>query len=72
MLSLAQQISRCQFAIAANFIGDHQRFGRPGKQVDADPTEQLTLGFGSKALPGPTRISTGAIDWVPSPIAATA
>ena len=44
MLGLAEQIGRAHFAIDA-VVGDDQRLGRPGEQIDADPAEQLPLGF---------------------------
>ena len=52
MFGLAEQIGGAQFAIGANVIGNHQCFGRPGKQIDADAAEQLALGFGNKGVAG--------------------
>ena len=44
MLGLAQQIGGADFAVDA-VVGDDQRLGRAGEQVDADAAEQLALGF---------------------------
>jgi hypothetical protein len=33
-------------------VGDHQRLGGAGEQVDADPAEQLALGLGDKGVAG--------------------
>ena len=50
MFDLAQNVGRRHFRIAADLVGNDQRFGRPGKQVDADPAEQLPLGLGDKGI----------------------
>ena len=44
VLGLAQQIGGAEFAVDA-VVGDHQRLGRAGEQVDADAAEQLPLGL---------------------------
>ena len=44
MLGLAEQVGGAEFAVDA-VVGDHQRLGRAGEQVDADAAEQLALGF---------------------------
>ena len=44
MLGLAQQVGGADFAVDA-VVGDHQRLGRAGQQVDADAAEQLALGL---------------------------
>ena len=50
MLRLPQQVGRGQFAVAADLVRDHQRFGWPCEQVDADAAEQLPLGFGDEGV----------------------
>ena len=42
VLGLAEQIGRADFAVHA-VVGDDERFGRAGEQVDADAAEQLPL-----------------------------
>ena len=42
MLGLAEQVGRADLAVDA-VVGDDQRLGRPGEQVDADTAEQLAL-----------------------------
>ena len=49
MLGLAEQVGGADLAIHG-FVGDDQRLGRPGEQVDADAPEQLPLGFGDKVI----------------------
>ena len=49
MFGLAQQIGRTQFAVH-RIIGNHQRFGWTGEQVDPDLPEQLPLGLGDKRV----------------------
>ena len=44
MLGLAEQVGGADFAVHA-VVGDDQRLGRPGQQVDADAAEQLPLGL---------------------------
>ena len=44
MLGLAEQVGGADFAVDA-VVGDDQRLGRAGEQVDADAAEQLALGF---------------------------
>ena len=44
MLGLAEQVGGADFAVDA-VVGDDQRLGRPGQQVDADAAEQLPLGL---------------------------
>ena len=44
VLGLAEQIGGADFAVDA-VVGDHQRLGRAGQQVDADAAEQLPLGL---------------------------
>ena len=45
MLGLPQQVHRAHLGIG-RVVGNHQRLGRTGKQVDADAAIQLALGFG--------------------------
>ena len=71
VLGLAEQVGGAHLGVGG-VIGDNQRLGRTGQQVDADAAEQLPLGLGDKALPGPTSISTGGMLAVPSAMAATA
>ena len=52
MLGLAQQVDRGEERIGG-VVGDHQRLGRPGEQVDADLAEQLALGLGDVRVAGP-------------------
>ena len=49
MFSLAEQIGGADFAINC-LVSDHHRLGRPGEQIDADPAEQLALGFGHEGI----------------------
>ena len=51
MLGLAEQIGGADFAVDA-VVGDHQRLGRAGEQIDADAAEQLALGFGDIGVAG--------------------
>ena len=44
MLGLAEQVGRAHFAVDA-VVGDDQRLGRTGEQIDADAAEQLALGL---------------------------
>ena len=44
MLGLAEQIGRADFAVD-RVVGDDQRLGRPGEEIDADAAEQLPLGL---------------------------
>ena len=44
VLGLAEQVGRADFAVHA-VVGDDQRLGRAGEQVDADAAEQLALGL---------------------------
>ena len=52
MLGLAEQIGRAHFAVDA-VVGDDQRLGRSGEQVDADAAEQLALGLGHIGIARP-------------------
>ena len=52
MLGLAEQIGGADLAVDA-VVGDHQRLGRSGEQVDADAAEQLALGFRHIGIAGP-------------------
>ena len=51
MLRLTQQVCRADFCING-FIGNHHGLGRTGKEVDANTTKQLSLGFGNKGVSG--------------------
>ena len=51
MLGLAQQIRGADFAVDA-VVGDDERLGRPGQQIDADAAEQLALGLGDIGVAG--------------------
>ena len=44
VLGLAEQVGGAHLAVDA-VVGDDQRLGRTGQQVDADPAEQLALGL---------------------------
>ena len=44
MLGLAQQIGGADLGIDA-VVGDDQRLGRPGEQIDADAAVELPLGL---------------------------
>ena len=52
MFRLAEQVGGADLAID-RVVGDHQRLGWPGEQVDADAAEQLPLGFGDVGVAGP-------------------
>ena len=71
MLGLAEQIRRAELAVNS-VVGDEQGLGRSREEVDADPAKSCRLASATKAFPGPTSISTGAIEAVPSAIAPTA
>ena len=49
MLGLAQQVHRTHFAVD-RFVGNDQCLGRAGKQVDANPAVQLSLGLGHEHI----------------------
>ena len=51
MLGLAEQVGGADFAVDA-VVGDDQRLGRAGEQVDADAAEQLALGLGHIGVAG--------------------
>ena len=51
MLGLAEQIGGADFAVD-RIVGDNQRLGRPGEEIDADAAEQLPLGFGDIGVAG--------------------
>ena len=50
MLGLAQQVGGAELAVGADLVGDDQRLGRAGEQVDADAAEQLALGLGDEGV----------------------
>ena len=52
VFDLAQNIGGREFRIAARLVGDDQRFGRTGEQIDADPAKKLPLGFGDEGIAG--------------------
>lgn len=52
MLGLGQQVD-CDHERVRVLVRDHQDLGGPGEQVDADLTEQLTLGLGHVRVAGP-------------------
>ena len=54
MLSLPKQIGRADFAVH-RLVGDDERLRRAGEQVDADPAEQLALGFRHVSIAGPDK-----------------
>ncbi len=49
MLGLAQQIGRADLGIDG-VIGNDQRFGRTGEQINSDAAEQLPLGLGDESI----------------------
>ena len=51
MLGLAEEIGGAELGIDA-LVGDDQRLGRAGKQVDADTAVELALGFGDEGVAG--------------------
>ena len=51
MLGLAEQIGGAEFAVD-RVVGNDQRFGGAGEQVDADAAEQLALGLGDIGIAG--------------------
>ena len=52
VLGLTEQVRRTQLGIDG-LIGDDERLGRAGKQIDADAAEQLPLGLGDEGIAGP-------------------
>jgi hypothetical protein len=52
VLGLAEQVGGAELAIHG-VIGDDQRLGRPGEQIDADAPEELALGFRHIGIAGP-------------------
>jgi hypothetical protein len=52
VLGLPEQVRGAELAIDA-LVGDNQRLGRPGEQVDPDPAEQLPLRLGHEGVPRP-------------------
>ena len=71
MLSLAEKVGGTKLAVHC-VVGDHQRLGGAGQQVEADAAEELALASATKALPGPTSMSTASMLPVPSAMAPTA
>ena len=71
MLGLAEQVGGADLAVDA-VVGDDQRLGRPGEQVDADAAEQLALGFRHIGVAGADDHVDAPIVSVPSAMAATA
>ncbi len=51
MLSLREQVRRHQFRVGRG-VGEHRHLRGAGEQVDADPSEQLALGFGDIRVAG--------------------
>ena len=51
MLSLAEDIDRAHLGVG-RIIGNDQRFGRTGEQVDSDAAEQLPLRLGNEHVAG--------------------
>ena len=71
VLGLAEQVGRAHFGVDG-VVGDDQRLGRPGEQIDADAPEQLPLGFRDVGVARPDDHVHRAIVSVPSAMAATA
>ncbi len=51
VFGLAEQVGGAELAIH-RLVGDHQRLGRAGEQVDADAAVELPLGFGDEGIAG--------------------
>jgi hypothetical protein len=49
VLGLAEQVGGADLGVHG-VVGDHQRLGRPGEQVDADAAEELALGLGDEGV----------------------
>ena len=45
--------SVAQISPSTRLVGDDQRLGRPGEEIDADAAEQLPLGLGDIGIAGP-------------------
>jgi hypothetical protein len=52
VLGLAEQVGGGELAVAADLVGDHQRLGRAGEQIDAHPAEELALGLRHEGVAG--------------------
>ena len=52
VLRLAEEVGCHHFAVAG-VVGDDQRLGRSGEQVDPDAAEQLSLGLGDEGVARP-------------------
>ena len=50
MLRLPEQVGSAEFGVDA-LVGDDQRLGRPGEEINADAAEQLPLGLGHIGVP---------------------
>jgi hypothetical protein len=51
VLGLAEEVGRTDLAVDA-LVGDDQRLGRSGQEIDADAAEQLALGFRDVGIAG--------------------
>ena len=72
MLGLPQQVGGAHLRVRG-VVGDDQRLGGTGQQIDTDTAEQLPLGFGDERVAGPDQhVHRAGSTRVPSPIAATA
>ena len=71
VLGLAEQIGGADFAVDA-LVGDDQRLGRAGEQVDADAAVELALRFRHIGVARPDQHVDRPTEPVPSAIAATA
>ena len=49
VLGLSQQIDRTDLTVDC-VVGDDQHLGRTGQEADADPSEDLALGFGDVSV----------------------
>ena len=52
MFRLAEEVGRADLAVHG-LVGDDQRLGRPGEEIDADAPEQLALGLGDIGVARP-------------------
>jgi hypothetical protein len=52
VLGLAEQVGGAHLGVD-RVVGDDQRLGGPGEQVDADPAVELALGLGDEGVAGP-------------------
>ena len=72
MFGLAEEVGRAHLAVDA-VVGDDERLGRAGKEIDPDAAEELALRLGHKGVAGPNQHIDGRDRvWVPSAMAPTA